>query len=258
MFRIIFTLLFLSFSMLTYASQNVVLLHGLFASKNQWDKWVPLLTQKGYHVVVPELPEKDYSLEYQVKLLHQLMVKLHLHKINLAGNSMGGMIAALYAKSYPSEVVSLAFIGAPLGIHSPILSPVDNLIKAGHNPFIPLTKDELNQELQLLFVHPPELSEEIINTILTKYKNNQAEDLKIWEVVQKHSGDFDAVFNFPMPTLIIWGDQDHVFDVSAAPLLQKNIPGSQLEIVKGGSHLLFMEEPEAIVDIYVKFLSKFN
>ena len=60
--------------------QPILLLHGLFASKEQWNNMMCQLSFAGYRVLAPDLPgygnstgfaTRDYALENQVTLLHQ-------------------------------------------------------------------------------------------------------------------------------------------------------------------------------------------
>ena len=69
------------------------------------------LSEVGYRAIAPDLPGygnsngftlRDYALENQTTLLHELMEKLGIKSFDLAGNSMGGAIAQLYAQSYPN------------------------------------------------------------------------------------------------------------------------------------------------------------
>ena len=147
--------------------RRVLLLHGLFAQKEQWHGMLCLLAAAGYAGIAPDLPGygkshgfavQDYALERQVALLHQLMASIRIEAFDLAGNSMGGTIAALYARQYPRQVRTLAFIGSPLGIVG-WNQPVKEAIYQGINPFIPVDMQQVNLELDLLFVKPPSLAE---------------------------------------------------------------------------------------------------
>ena len=104
---------------------KILLIHGLFASKEQWSKLMCQLARKHFMVIAPDLPGygkslgyhlRDYALENQVRILHSFMQKLQIKKFNIAGNSMGGTIAALYSASYPAQIKSLAFIGSMEGV----------------------------------------------------------------------------------------------------------------------------------------------
>lgn len=88
----------------------ILLLHGLFAQKEQWSELACYLSAAGYLVVAPDLPGYgksapfpivDYKLENQVRLLHEFTNALNIQKLDLAGSSMGGAIASMYARAYP-------------------------------------------------------------------------------------------------------------------------------------------------------------
>jgi pimeloyl-ACP methyl ester carboxylesterase len=80
------------------SGQPVVLVHGLFANKEQWNPMVCKLAAAGWQVVVPDLPgfgastdfkaADDYKLERQVEHLDQFLTALKLPTIQLAGNSI--------------------------------------------------------------------------------------------------------------------------------------------------------------------------
>jgi len=250
----------------TGKGENILLIHGLFASKDQWQNLTPYLSEKGYHVIAPDLPGYGKNLnladnrafpKVQIKLLHQLVQKLHLGKVNIAGSSMGGYVAALYAKQYPSEVSTLAFMGGPFGIQPPNPSKVDKLLEKGVNPFIPATEKQLHDELVLLFNKSPKLSPENIQKILSRYTTDKTKYTKVWaQTTTKNRSLFNKPFSINFPTLIIWGDQDNVFDVSAATILKNNIANSALVIVGNGSHLLFIEDPQGVARHYLNFLAQ--
>ncbi len=244
---------------------NVILLHGLFGSKNQWTVFAEILAQNGYHVIIPDLPgygksvgfpEEYYAIAKEVELINEFAMRLNLDKFAIAGNSMGGLIAAKYAQKYPNKVSSLAFIGAPLGIKTPKASKTDNVLRSGENPFIPLTTQQFNQEMQLLFTTPPKLSDEQVQKRVTRYQEERDKDLRIWSMIEKDSNVLNSPFKIEKPTLIVWGDNDNIYDVSGAEVLKNNIKNSELIVIKNGSHLLFIENPISIATNYLNFLKR--
>lgn len=248
-------------------NKNIILLHGLFGSKSQWSSFGNLLAKHGYHVIILDLPgygkstdfpEEDYAIEKQVELLDQFVTKLHINQFAIAGNSMGGLIAAEYAKKYPEKITSLAFIGSPLGITTPKLSKTQTLLNRGENPFIPITEEQFHREMALLFTTPPKLENEQIKKRVAQYRKEEEKDLRIWNTVQKSSVLLNKPTDISIPTLIIWGDNDHVFDVSGADILKNNIKSSELIIIKNGSHIPFIEDPKLIAKYYLGFLKSKN
>ena len=126
------------------------------------------LSKAGYQAIAPDLPGygnsksfalNNYALPNQATLLHKLM-KLGIKSFDLAGSSMGGAIAWLYAQRYPNQVHSLAFIGSPLGVVDWANSVT--AIFQGINPFIPITKEQFALEIGQLFFTPPPIPDSVV------------------------------------------------------------------------------------------------
>jgi pimeloyl-ACP methyl ester carboxylesterase len=47
-----------------------------------------------------------------------------------------------------------------------------------------------------------------------------------------------------VPTLIVHGDEDEMLDVANALHLAELIPGARLEVLPGGGHMFWWEQPE--------------
>lgn len=63
------------------------------------------------HGLSEPLPEgADYYIWQNVEVLHELFQTLNLQKVNLLGHSMGGVIASLYAGTFPDNVASLIML----------------------------------------------------------------------------------------------------------------------------------------------------
>ncbi len=242
--------------------QSILLLHGLFASKEQWNTIMCRLSEKGYRAIAPDLPGygnsngftlRDYALENQTTLLHELMEKLEIKSVNLAGSSMGGAIAYLYAQRYPNQVRSLAFIGSPLGIVD-WANSVKAAIFQGINPFIPITKEQFALEIDLLFFTPPTIGDAVVVEKVTDYINRNQHYQQIWNIVNLYNDVLYQDRLTGLPTLIIWGKEDKIYDISGASRLQERITGSQAILLSHAGHLLLMEKAVEVATKYVEFL----
>lgn len=252
--------------------EKVILLHGLFAQKEQWIEVAKILGSRGYSVIVPDLPgygasgEYDisaYSLERQRSLLGAFLDTLDAAKteagtrsrgVHIAGNSMGGAIALLYAEAFPDRVLSLAFIGAPLGA-VPFAPPVQEAIKKGTNPFIPLSADEFRLELSLLLVNPPELPEDSAQAMVGAYTARERHYRQVWDIVNLYSGLFTSRRSLPPHTLILWGEKDRIFPATGVETLRRLVPPQSARILPGAGHLPHLEAPTLVADAYIEFLS---
>jgi len=240
----------------------VLLLHGLFAQKEQWSDFACELSKGGYVVYAPDLPGygqslgftiADYQLSSEVDLIHQFTQKLGLKKFNIAGNSMGGTIAALLVNQYPKEVNTLAFIGAPLGIVD--WSPqIKAALYKGINPFIPITVDQFNLEMSLLFSKPPVIERSTIDTAVKEYSVNNRHYQQVWDIVNLDIMALDSISNLGKPIFIIWGQDDGIFSVSGKSKLDKKFPNAISSTLTGVSHLIMLEKPHEIASLYREFL----
>lgn len=244
------------------SGKSVVLLHGLFAQKEQWTDFACELSKSGFHVYIPDLPGygqstgfaiTDYQLSKQVELIHRFTQELNLKTFNLAGNSMGGAIAALLASRYPNEVVTLAFIGAPMGIVA-WSDQIKAAMYQGVNPFIPITVNQFDLEMSLLFASPPKIDQAIKESAVKEYLNNNRHYQQVWDIVNLDDAVLDPLSRSIKPTFIVWGQQDGIFNVSGIGLLKKKYPNANASIMANASHLMMLEKPKEVAKLYQSFL----
>ena len=240
----------------------ILLLHGLFAQKEQWSELACYLSSAGYLVVAPDLPGYgksthfpivSYKLENQVEILHQLTSALNIQKFDIAGSSMGGAIASMYARAHSSQVRSLSFIGAPLGV-SGWSTQVKSALYQGINPFIPISVDQLSLEMQLLFYKPPVVPESIQQSLLADYQKSNRHYQQVWDIVNLYLFEIEKNPPSPIPTLIMWGKEDGIFEVADIQRLQQKYPKNRHLIVKDAGHLLMLEKPKEVAASYIQFL----
>lgn len=246
------------------AGPGVVLVHGLFANKEQWNAMACRVAAAGYRVIAPDLPGFGasqgfpvtvYRLEMQATLLQAFLRRLEVHRYHLAGNSMGGAIGSMVAERFPQNVAGLAFIGAPLGV-VPWNTPLREAIEAGVNPFIPVTPAQLDLELALLFVAPPALPAATKDALVAPYVRDNLHYVQVWNIVNLYG---DVLIARPPATpraLIVWGAQDRIYSAQGAPLLARALPRSELHVLADAGHLLHVERPEIAADLLLDWLRR--
>lgn len=240
----------------------VLLLHGLFAQKEQWHTLLCALASAGFAAVAPDLPGfgastdfpvTDYDLVRQAELLHAFIGALGLHDIALAANSMGGAIAALYVQRHPQAVRRLAFIGPPLGVVD--WAPgVQQAIKNGVNPFIPIDRDQFDLELRLLFAVPPAVPDPVRDALIKDYVARNRHYQQVWDIVNLYDRVLDQPARVTPPVLILWGEADGVYAVAGAKTLHQRLPGSTLMTLPGAAHLPMLERPAETAAALISFL----
>lgn len=245
--------------------ESVLLLHGIFAEKDHWADFARNLTDH-YHVVAPDLPGygesgrhagQSYDYATQTERLKQFMDSLGIARAHIAGNSLGGTIAALFAIRYPERVASLTFIGAPHGIRSETASEMDKLIDLGQAPLVARNAGEFEAMLRLVFADPPFMPYPILQAAEKDAIANAGSNRRIWDEQLKDRYLLQQnISKVVIPSLALWGSNDRVFDVSGAQTLKVLLPDAEIRILPGLGHLPMMEAPKETARLYMDFLGR--
>ncbi len=98
--------------------QVVVLLHGLNFFGEYWAETIYALSNAGYRVIVPDQvgfgrsskPIIPYSFQKKAANTRNLLDKLGVDEAAIVGHSMGGMLAARFAFTYPEITTRLVLV----------------------------------------------------------------------------------------------------------------------------------------------------
>jgi pimeloyl-ACP methyl ester carboxylesterase len=181
----------------------------------------------------------DYVMHYL-----ELFDALKIDKLNLAGISMGGYLAAKFASEHGHRIRKLVLI-APYGLDVPEHRTLD-IIATPAEEIVPM----LVSNFEALKKHLPEKPD--MDFIAARYRESTSFARLFWE----HPTDpkFPRhLHRIKMPALIVWGDEDKLIPVQQAQSWRKLIPGAEVVIVKGAGHLVHLDKPET-VDMIGKFL----
>lgn len=229
----------------------LVLIHGSNASLFTWEPWVARLDNT-FRVVTLDLPghgltgavpNHDYSQEGMVKFTMEVVDKLGIKSFAVAGNSMGGGVAARLAEEHPDRVSALILVDAG-GMPTPQGSSVPFVFKYGRTPGIKwlllhvtprsLVTDGLNKAI----VHKEIINDRMIDEYwdfarMTGTRDATAQRFALpWDTsVHDHIGDIKA------PTLILWGEEDGLIPVVGAHEFHDAILGSKLIIYPNTGHI---------------------
>jgi pimeloyl-ACP methyl ester carboxylesterase len=242
---------------------TLVLLHGIFAEKDHWVDFARPLTAH-YRVLAPDLPGfgestrlpiHDYGYSMQVEKLKDFLDQMGVQKAHLAGNSLGGTVAVLFALRYPERVASVALVGAPHGLRTPQPSEMDALIDAGKSPLVVTHPEAFEPMLDFVFAQRPLLPYPILHAAKEDALRNAASNTRIWNAQRNDRYLLDTRIDaLKHPTLVLWGEKDRLFDVSGAAMLRQRLPHAQVHVLPGVGHLPMMETPKASAAQYAEFL----
>lgn len=248
---------------------TLLLVHGLAGSRDNWNRLARYLTPH-YHVIIPDLPGQgdskvpadfDYTIPNMTEKLRRFAEAGKFENgLHVAGHSMGGSIALLYAAQYPIDTKSLFLIdsaGVFKSANTPYLKDPTTL-----RSMIVSKKGDLDKVLSIATALPPfipnELKEAQEKMMISQAANNTklVEQLIIMSKMYTPETFALAARSIDQPVLIAWGDQDKVINVEAAAELKSLLKNAkQPLILKGVGHMPLMEQEQLLVQPYLNFLN---
>ncbi len=206
-------------------------------------------------------PNAPQTMEAQVADLDAVRAHLHFNKVDLLGDSFGGLISMAYAAAHPERIHKLILSDSA----APDLSHMKRTLGDVFPDVIAREQEQISR-----LSDPKQIAELGLRThfrmifysqeLCTRYLAG-APDLggnaPVGEAVSKAITNLDltpALARFHFPTLVLNGR----FDMNVTPLvawnIAKAIPGAQLVYFEKSGHLPSYEEPDRYVSVVDTFL----
>jgi pimeloyl-ACP methyl ester carboxylesterase len=258
---------------IAYATEGqgapLLLLHGALFDHQLWAPTIPYLAGH-FRVVAPDLPgygrsqpqEKDSSPDALIRLVAGLMTGLRMVPGFVAGMGWGGGVALGLAARHPERVHGLVAVGA-LGIErwpgtlqgrlARALRGMPGALSLGMR-LAPRAQARwfLRGALGERALADAALVAQVAATLRSRTARRtlirSLRDIDQWHFVMRQLGGIYA------PTLLLWGERDALYGLSAAERLRHAIPGARLATLAGAGHLLPIERPVELAEQMRRFL----
>jgi pimeloyl-ACP methyl ester carboxylesterase len=247
----------------------VVLLHGVCASLETWDGWVPYM-KDSYRVIRLDIPgfgltgpapdKNMYTRDSAVEFMDAFLASLNIPSCAMVGNSLGGYITWNYALDHPGKVSKIILIDS-VGYNQKF----PWLISFASNPVIrPFArhmmprfffdmatrqvygdKSKLTPQVQLRYFEMAmrEGNKSAYVDVFTELKErNKSPDLS------------QRIKDIKTPTLIMWGTKDEWIPYSEMDKWKKDLPSAKFISYNGAGHIPMEEIPEISVKDALEFL----
>lgn len=229
----------------------LVLVHGSNASLFTWVPWVNRL-DKTFRVVTLDMPghgltgavpNGEYSQEAMVAFTLEVADKLHLAKFAIGGNSMGGGIAARFAEEHPDRVTHLILVDAA-GMPTKQGDKIPLAFRIARTPVLNnmmlyiTPRSIVTEGLNDAIIHKEIINDRMIDLYwdFARMHGTRAATLKRFSLPWNHDVERD-IGRIKVPTLILWGTQDHLIPVEAAHKFASAIAGSRLIVYPATGHI---------------------
>lgn len=253
--------------------KNLVLLHGLLGSKNNWKGISNNKTIKEMrNLIQVDLRNHggsghDQHMSYELMAidLHNLLFNnLHLNKFTLLGHSMGGKVAMAYACLYPDSIDGLIILDS-----SPEDYRMDHEIYFGYLKEIVRKANKMNiigksrQEIMndLIQSFGPEFGNLIGSNLIVgsnvndnkwrvnlDYIEKNIENILGWKHVGVYHGEI----------VCICGEKSKPFSIEKFIYTFPNIKKEDIRIINDASHWVHADKPEEVCVEIVDFIKRID
>ncbi len=254
----------------------IVLVHGLFSSLHTWEGWVEELRPR-FRVITLDLPGfgltgapadlEIFDETYLVAMFGKFADYLELEKFSIAGNSMGGYVAARYAAENPGRVEKLILLD-PMGYPQekpwvftlgtkPGLKTLSRFVQP---PFL------VTMNLEQVYGDTGRLSkanhERYIH--LSQRPGAKAAYIKAMHFLAHDQVDEGApppsmpFASIRAPTLLLWGEEDQWVPITLAERWKADVGRLQFISYPGVGHVPMEELPYQTAQDAIAFLSDLN
>jgi len=247
----------------------IVLAHGVTLSNRVWVRQLAALPGRGFRVVAYEhrghgessVGEAGHSVANLALDLRAVLETLDLRDAVVVGHSMGGVAAQALAIEHP-EIVASRVRGIVL------------LSSLAYTPFGSRTT-QVKERIERVTDRMPD-SRRVwesphLGTALARIGFGQRPRPSHVELVRRMMAEcppetrrdapaqlvgLDLLADLPelsVPTLVVCGTGDVITPPSESRRMANLIPGARLELLRGGGHMLMLEQADAVDDLVVAF-----
>ena len=243
--------------------ETILMLHGFGANKDNWTRFAKFISP-AYRVIALDLPgfgestcldDATYGIADQAKRVALFADAVSLKKFHIVGNSMGGNIAARFAVMFPERVLTLGLFDSG-GVRSPVPSEMAKRLSKGEpNPLVAGTVEEYDRLIKFVFSTPPDIPRFVKKPLVEEAQRHQASNQRIFEQISSENVALEPDLpKITARTLVLWGDQDRVIDVSCVQILKEGLPNCTAVIMRNCGHLPMIERPQEAAEHYLAFL----
>lgn len=235
-------------------SLPVVLVHGSAGAINWWDDLIPILRESHRVVAIDMLgyggsnkPDSDYSIETQAALVAQVLAKLDVRQAVIVGHSLGGKVVTSLAEQSPDLVAGLTLIDTAPDNSFGGLSGGANASK------VPLLGQALWRIAPDFMIRrnvaqgfapgydvPQKYVDDVRDMTYPAYKESAARS----EDYTEDESLVDRLTEVGKPLLVIFGEEDQIYDARQALSAYAAIPGAETLLIPDSGHSPQVEAPE--------------
>lgn len=233
----------------------IVLLHGLALDGSLWDEVVALYSDQA-RFIVPDLRghgktntgDADGSLEQFADDLCALVDDLKLEKFTLAGHSMGGYVALVFAEKYPERLNGLIMVTSNARSDTPEKQETRH---ADAELVTSAGMAAISETMAQKLTAPVNLRRQIIPIIENTDPRGFA---NVQHAIAWRKNQLSQIKDLDIPLLAIAGSDDQLMKPEVAYEMAHASKSGSVVVLPGTGHLPMLEEPFTLGALMVSAL----
>jgi pimeloyl-ACP methyl ester carboxylesterase len=256
---------------------DVLLIHGLGATKASFYDTAAALSRDGYRVHALDLPgfgssskpaTGPYTPRWFADSVLGVMDRLGIDRAHVVGNSMGGRVALEIALREPERVGALA-----------LLCPAVAFVKRGYHPIVRLARPELgflphsfgrarlSSTLTGLFRDTDAIDPYVHDVVIDEFQRtytspsarfaflSAARNIYLDKPFGKH-GFYPRLADLERPALFVWGSHDPLIPAGFKRHVAEWLPRAEQIVLEGCGHVPQVERPDQTNGLIRRFFAR--
>ncbi len=255
--------------------EPVVLIHGTPFYSHIWRRVLPQLVKAGHRVYIYDLlgfghserprdPAVDTSVSGQLSVLLGLLEKWGLESSHLVAHDIGGGVAMQLGIFHPGLVRTLTLVDC-VSFDSWPSRRTREQMAAGLENMIAAEEREHRRHFREWILSAAFDQQNLLAGPLDSYLDMISGTVGQASLFQHQIKHYDPVHTSKLtdrlhelgrlPVQIVWGANDQWQVTDWAHKLNAAIPGSSLDILENCGHLVSEDQPDALSNLVIKFIS---
>jgi pimeloyl-ACP methyl ester carboxylesterase len=250
--------------------RTVVLLHGMNFGGFYFGGPIEVLRQEGFRVIAPDQvgfgrsskPIIPYNFHDMALNTRKLLQSLGITKAAIVGHSMGGMLAARFAASYP-DLTERAVIYNPIGL---IDARWERPWRTADDAYKATMAQSHDQAYQAFYANirryfpgawKPEYEQYVRILYAPTLSGDWPRLAMVRSIYQQITYLDPVVYDWPhikVKTLVLGGDKDGENFPDLAKHIADTIPGAELVLIPNVGHVPHLQVPDIFCRELLKFL----
>jgi len=229
----------------------MVLLHGFLCDSRCWKSQLAELSVQ-FDVIAWDAPgagsssdpPSPFTIADWSRCLAKFLDTVGVTDAHIVGLSWGGVLAQEFYRLYPWRVSRLVLADTYAGWKGSLPSSAveQRLARCERDSRLPPTQ-LVPQWVPEMFT--PKASSGLLDELSAVFADFHPLGFRLMATSLADTDTTDLLPTIGVPTLLLWGEDDHRSPISIAEQLRSAIPGAELHVIPHAGHVSNMEQPTA-------------